>query len=276
MTALPKVPSVLVFAGLDPSGGAGLQADIEALGSMGCHPCPIATSLTVQDTHNVQRQSPVHPDLIQAQCELLMSDISITGVKIGLLANSGIADVVARLLKTLPDIPVVMDPVLAASGGTQLSDAALLETMDALLPQITLLTPNQQEAHRLTGQKTQDAQAKALLDRGCEMVLITGADAHTAAVENRLYAQQGLLETYPWERLPGSFHGTGCTLSSAVCGLLAQGHDPRRAVADAQRYTWETLYEAYAVGQGQSIPNRLFWAHRDASETTERGADHEG
>ena len=266
MKSVPEVPCVLIFSGLDPTGGAGLQADQEALSSMGCHPCPIVTTLTAQDTSNVRAQYPVSPEVLQAQFQALVRDVAIAGVKIGLLPNAAVADKIADLLNALPDIPVVMDPVLAATGGARLADEDQLHALIRLLPQVTLLTPNRSEAQRLTRQHGIDEQARELIRLGCELALITGGDADTEQVHNHLYAQSGPLETYAWTRLPGPFHGTGCTLSAAVCGLLAQGQDPAEAVAAAQRYTWETLCEAYAVGRGQPIPNRLSWARRDDPE----------
>ena len=247
-------PCVLVFGGLDPTGGAGLQADQQALAAMGCHPCPIATTLTVQDTHNVQAQYPVAPDILQAQCQTLLRDVAIRGVKIGLLPNAAVG-IVAETLRALPDVPVIMDPVLAATGGTELADATQLR---ALFPHMTLLTPNRSEAQRLTGQDTIEAQAAELRRLGCAHVLITGGDADTTQARNDLYDPAGRCETYAWTRLSGGpFHGSGCTLAAAICGLLAQGRDMQAAVAEGQRYVWETLNRAYVIGRGQRIPHRL-------------------
>lgn len=254
----PPLPCVLVFSGLDPTGGAGLQADQEALAAMGCHPCPIATSLTVQDTGNAQAQYPVAPAILQAQCRTLMRDVSVAGVKIGLLPNGAVIEVVAEILRALPDIPVVMDPVLAATGGTELADP---DRLRRLLPLVTLLTPNRAEARRLTGRDEVGEQAAELRRLGCGHALLTGGDADAGPVRNHLYSPAGLLETYAWERLPGPFHGSGCTLTAAIGGLLARGQGLREAVAEAQRYTWETLRRAYAIGHGQRIPRRVLPVH---------------
>ena len=266
MKPVPEIPCVLIFSGLDPTGGAGLQADQEALFSMGCHPCPIVTTLSAQDTSNVHAQYPVSPEVLQAQFQTLVRDVAIAGVKIGLVPNAAVADKIADLLRTLPDVPVVMDPVLTATGGARLTDEDQLQALIRLLPQVTLLTPNRSEARRLTRRNGIDEQARELIRLGCKLALITGGDADTERVHNHLYAQSGLLEIHAWARLPGPFHGTGCTLSAAVCGLLAQGQAPAEAVAAAQRYTWETLCKAYAIGRGQPIPDRLSWARRDDPE----------
>lgn len=254
------VPRVLVFAGLDPTGGAGLQADIEALSSMGCHSCPIMTANTVQDTRNAVRFAPCAPDILRDQIDLLLADFRPDAIKIGMLGDAETTGIVEQTLRSLANIPIVLDPVLTAGGGTPLSASEIPTQIRSLLPHLALITPNQNEAQRLTGQAAADDQAKVLCDQGCDHVLITGGDAATQQVVNRLYNADGLLNEYSWERVPGQFHGTGCTLTSATTGLLAQGEPMASAVLDAQRYTWESLKAAYAIGRGQHIPNRLFWA----------------
>ncbi|RMD78112.1 MAG: hydroxymethylpyrimidine/phosphomethylpyrimidine kinase [Gammaproteobacteria bacterium] len=273
-----SVPVVLVLAGNDPSGGAGLQADIEALASMGCHAAPVVTALTVQDTRDVQAVYPVEPARVVEQARAVLEDLPVGAVKIGLLGTAANAAAVHSLLTDYPRLPVVLDPVLRAGGGRALADAELVESLRTLLlPQTTVLTPNGPEARLLAPDADgPEAAAHALVEAGCEFVLLTGGHEtaipgpgpegrRTAQVVNRLYAQEGgaprLVESYAWERLPGEHHGSGCTLASALAGLLAQGEDPRSAARQAQEYTWETLRRAYRVGMGQLIPNRLYWAH---------------
>ncbi|MGB0714008.1 MAG: bifunctional hydroxymethylpyrimidine kinase/phosphomethylpyrimidine kinase, partial [Gammaproteobacteria bacterium] len=228
--ARQTVPRILVFAGLDPTGGAGLQADIEALSSMGCHSCPVMTANTVQDTHNASRFEPCEPELLREQVHALLADFTPDAVKIGMLAGTRSAHFVNDVLAELPHMPVVLDPVLAAGGGTSLGAADLSKAIHSLLPRLSLITPNQAEAERLTGLAEPDQQAKALCDGGCDHVLITGGDASTEQVINRLYTADGLVNEYSWERLPGHFHGTGCTLAAATTGLLAQGESLEDAV----------------------------------------------
>ena len=261
------VPVVMVFSGNDPSGGAGIQADIEALISHGCHTTPVVTTLTIQDTQDVIGYTPIDGGLIAEQARAVLEDMPISVFKLGLLPSTDAVEAVHSILQDYPEIPVVMDPVLASGGGTMLADDEIIEAMTVLLlPQTTVLTPNSREARLLAPEAdTLDACAMALLEKGSEFVLITGSHENTPHVENRLYANNRLLETFSWDRLEGSFHGSGCTLASSIAGLLAQGLEPFSAIHEAQEYTWQALAEGYRIGMGQQLPNRLFWA-RDEQE----------
>lgn len=259
------IPVVMAFAGSDPTGGAGIQADIETLASMGCHTAPIVTAVTVQDTRDVKTYTPLDAALVTAQARAVLEDMPVTAIKIGMLGSAEIAAALHSLLADHPDIPVVLDPVLASGAGTALADAAVREAvLSLLLPLTTVLTPNSLEARALVPHAgTLEACAMALLARGCEFVLITGAHENSAEVVNTLYGDQQRLETFRWKRLPGGFHGSGCTLAAAIAGLLAQALEPLAAIHQAQEYTWETLNQAYRIGKGQFLPNRLFWARKD-------------
>lgn len=254
-------PVVLVFAGLDPTGGAGLSADIEAIISQGCHAAPIATALTVQNTRNVLDVHAVDPLCVIEQARALIEDMPIAAVKIGMLGSAGMVEAIHTLLRDMPQIPVILDPVLQAGGGTELASGALIEAMrELLLPQSTVITPNSLEARRLAPHADNLAAcALALLEQGCEHVLITGTHEPTEDVENLLFAGHRLLETFRWPRLDGSYHGSGCTLAAAIAGLMAQGNEPLTAIHQAQDYTWQSLEAAYRLGRGQLMPNRLFW-----------------
>lgn len=255
------VPVVLVLAGHDPSGGAGIQADNEAIASQGCHAACVVTCLTVQDTNNVQRLEPVPAELITQQAEALLADMSIAALKIGLLGSVPVVQAVQRILQQVPDVPVVFDPILAAGGGKRLANDALLAAIrECLLPLTTLLTPNVPEAARLaTHGETLDAYALSLLEQGCGHVLLTGTHADTVQVENALYGAGKRLRTWTWERLPETYHGSGCTLASACAANLAKGMDISKAVAVAQAYTWGSLQAGRKLGRGQWLPNRLYW-----------------
>ena len=262
------VPVVLVFAGTDPSGGAGVQADIETLVSMGCHAAPVITAVTVQDTVDVKRYESMDPALVIEQARAILEDVPVAAIKIGMIGSVEIVEVVHTILLDYPEIPVVLDPVVAAGGGGMLADEDILDAMVSLLfPAVTVLTPNSQEARAFAQEADNlDACAQEILENGCEYVLITGTHEGTPTVINNLYSDQQLVESFNWERLPYSYHGSGCTLAVAIAGLLAQGLDPSNAIYEAQEYTWETLNNGYRIGMGQSIPNRLFWAHGDDDE----------
>lgn len=253
-------PVVLSFSGHDPSGGAGVQADIETLVSHRCHAASVITALTEQDTRNVKKLIPQRPDDIISQADTLLADLPVKAIKIGLIGHHDTAAAIAAILTRHPRIPVMLDPVLAAGGGAELStDRLIAAVTDQLLPRTSVLTPNSMEARRLTGLTDLHDCGLALLDKGCEYVLITGTHETSPAVSNQLFHDGRLLETFTWDRLPDSYHGSGCTLASAVAALVAQGLAPFQAVMEAQEYTWNALQTAYRPGQGQHNPNRFFW-----------------
>jgi hydroxymethylpyrimidine/phosphomethylpyrimidine kinase len=260
-----SVPVVLTFAGSDPSGGAGIQADIESLASHGCHCAPVITTITVQDTQDVISFAPLDGGLVSDQARAVLEDMPVDCIKVGLVATSDVMEAIQGILADYPDIPVVVDPVLASGAGTSLVDDDVLDAMvELLLPHATILTPNSLEARILAPEAdTLDACAMALLAHGSEFVLITGSHENRPEVINTLYGNHRLLESFTWDRLDGSYHGSGCTLSASIAGLLAQGLEPFSAVHEAQEYTWEALSQAYRLGMGQRLPNRLFWAQAE-------------
>jgi hydroxymethylpyrimidine/phosphomethylpyrimidine kinase len=253
-------PVVVSFSGHDPCGGAGIQADIEAITSHHCHAASIITCLTVQDTKNVAEIVPQNPDNIIKQAKMLLHDLPVHAFKIGLIGHADTVQVIYDIVKKYPLIPFVLDPILAAGGGTDLAnDALILAMKELLLPLTTVLTPNCNEARRLTGlENVQECGVSLLENFGCEYVLITGADEQTESVENHLFHHQHN-ESFTWARLPSTYHGSGCTLAASIAALLAQGVPPISAISNAQEYTWHTLQAAYKTGAGQSNPNRLFW-----------------
>lgn len=256
----PTRPIVLCFSGHDPSGGAGVQADIETILSHNCHPASIITALTEQDSSNVKKLIPQRPEDILSQADTLLSDFNISAVKIGLIGHPDIADAISQILRQCPDIPVVLDPVLAAGDGTELAGQQLIDTLvEKLLPLTTLLTPNSLEARRLAGCNDLSSCGTNLQAKGTEYVLITGTHEDSEQVNNCLFMPDGLTETFSWDRLPEHYHGSGCTLASACAALLAQGLDMFTAVNEAQDYTWHALAAAYQPGRGQYNPHRLFW-----------------
>jgi len=262
----PTPPAVLIIAGNDPSGGAGIAADLQAVSALGAHPAPVLTALTVQDTRNAYRVEPVDAALVVAQAEAVLGDLAIRAIKIGLLATADIANAVADLLEQNPAVPVVLDPVLVAAGGAALAEEALVDALlKRLLPRTTVLTPNALEIRRLApAADDREQRARVLLRRGCRYVLAKGADEDTPGVENVLFGGDGLIESFRWRRLPDQYHGSGCTLASAIAALLALGRSVPAAVAEAQRYTWGALCAGFRPGGGQLIPRRFHTADGDA------------
>lgn len=260
-------PVVLVFAGNDPTGGAGVQADIETLGSLGCHAAPVITAITVQDTVGVKHYEPVDANLVIAQARAVLEDMPVAAIKAGMFGSAENVTALAGILQDYPDIPLILDPILNSGRGDSLADDALVEAMSVLLlPQTALLTPNTLEIMRLAPDADNvDAAAQAILSLGCAFVLVTGTHEVSLEVINRLYGNLRLLETFHWERLPHSYHGSGCTLAAACAATLAHDIDMLEAVAEAQDFTWQALAHGRRLGMGQHLPDRLYWA-RDEIE----------
>jgi hydroxymethylpyrimidine/phosphomethylpyrimidine kinase len=272
LIALP--PAVLTFAASDPTSGAGLQADILALASMGCHPLSVITAITVQDTTGVESFMPIDPDWVADQARCILEDMPVAAFKMGVLGSTEIVTLVAEVVSDYPDIPLVLDPVLASGRGDEFaSEEMIIAIRELLVPQSTVVTPNIPELRRLAEDDEGDMDlaecAQHLLDAGCEYVLVTGTHDSTPDVVNTLYHRGGVLRADTWQRLPGSFHGSGCTLASALAANLARGLDIADAVYEAQDYTWQALSKAYRPGMGQYIPDRLFWARENAAEGDE-------
>lgn len=261
-------PIVMVFAASDPSGGAGLQADIMTLSSLGCHPLSVVTALTVQDSAGVDDVLAIDADWVSDQARTLLEDMPVAAFKIGMLGSVENIAVIAEIVSDYPDIPLVLDPVLASGRGDELASEDMIAALrELLLPQTTLLTPNSMEARRLAlddGEEEDDPDlaecARRLVGAGAEFVLVTGTHEHSAQVVNSLYGENGLVRADAWERLPGSYHGSGCTLASAIAANLANGLDMAEAVRDAQDYTWQSLANGFRPGMGQHFPDRFFWA----------------
>jgi hydroxymethylpyrimidine/phosphomethylpyrimidine kinase len=245
-------PIVLTFAASDPTGGAGLQADLLTLAALGCHPLSVLTGLTVQDTSGVEHLEAIAADLVARQARALLAETRVAAFKAGVLASADNVRAVAAIAAAHAEVPLVVDPVLASGRGDPLaSDAVRSALLEALVPRTTVLTPNSVEAERLGG-------AQRLLDLGARYVLVTGTHDDTPEVINRLYDAGGLVREDRWERLPGSYHGSGCTLASAVAAALANGRSVPQAVREAQAYTWQALAAGFRTGAGQLLPNRFY------------------
>jgi hydroxymethylpyrimidine/phosphomethylpyrimidine kinase len=252
----------MALSGLDPTGGAGIQADMEAIASMGCHTLPLITALTVQDTRSVHRTAGVAPELLAAQIDAVLADMPVAVCKVGLMTDVRVVEVIRTVFAGRPEIPLVVDPVLAAGNGDPLNgDEVRTAIRTSLVPLATVLTPNSLEARELAPEAEDlDAAAQMLMHSGAEFVLITGTHEAGPTVVNTLYGNRRRLDRFEWERLPHAYHGSGCTLAAAIAGLLGHGREPLAAIHEAQQYTWETLKHGYRIGHGQHMPNRLFWA----------------
>ncbi|AKH38347.1 MULTISPECIES: bifunctional hydroxymethylpyrimidine kinase/phosphomethylpyrimidine kinase [Nitrosomonas] len=261
-------PKVLSFAASDPSGGAGIQADILTLASIGCHPLSVITAVTIQDTVGIENIMALDSEWITDQARIVLEDMPVDAFKIGLLGSVETVVAIAEIIADYPDIPVVLDPVLASGRGDPLANEQIITAIrDLLIPQTTIITPNSLEARRLILENEDELEiidlkqsADRLLQIGCEYALITGTHENTGKVINTLYDTNGVIRSDEWQRLPGSYHGSGCTLSSAIAASLAHGLPIAESVYEAQDYTWHALKSGFRPGMGQYLPDRFFWA----------------
>jgi hydroxymethylpyrimidine/phosphomethylpyrimidine kinase len=259
MHPTPSPPTVLCIGGHDPSGGAGLIADAEAVRAAGAFALTVVTALTDQDSCGLRHLYTQPPPQVAAQCRALMADSTPAAIKIGLIGDARLVPTLCALIDAQPGLPVVLDPVLATGGGQSLADAALVQAVIAeLLPRTTLVTPNLPEAQRLSGGTDAADCARRLRDAHAGWVLITGTHAASAQVTNRLYGPDGSEQAQDWPRLPGEYHGSGCTLAAAIAARLALGLALPQAVAAAQAFTWTSLARAWRTGRCQLTPNRFY------------------
>ena len=260
----PQLPVVLAIGGHDPGGGAGIQADIESIGANGCHAATALTCLTIQDSCNVSQLIPTSHTILVDQISATIEDCRVASIKIGLLGSLSAAQAVVPILKRHPTIPVVLDPVLSAGGGSDLSNTELIEYIrQTVIPLCRLITPNIPEAIKLTGSKQAeevDDMGHHLLALGADAVLITGTHQADAGkqVTHHLYQDNTPPVRSSWRRLAGEFHGSGCTLASAIAARMATGETLQTAAEQGLEYSWLALTHGFKTGNCQSIPGRLF------------------
>lgn len=250
---------VLTIAGSDPSGGAGLQGDLKTFAAFGVFGAAVPTLLTVQDTRGVQRVEVLDPDLVLQQLRAVLRDLPVAAIKTGALGDAAVVSAVAEVLGDWPNIPLVVDPVLGASGGTDLSgqDAVAALVCD-LLPRAALLTPNLPEASRLlarpiTASAEMAAAAAELLALGPDAVLLKGGHLKGDDLLDVLHVD-GHVRLLPGRRLAvGPTHGTGCALSAAIVALVARGADVAPACAEAIGWLRGAMAGSLALGGGQRV-----------------------
>jgi len=337
-------PCVLVFSGADPSGGAGMAADIQAIAAMGAHALPVLTAITVQDNNRVHAVMPLAPEMVLQQARALLAQVPVAAVKIGIPGSAENAQAIATLIGELrathraaagaapgwaqrlySDPPVVLDPVLRSGHGDALGRDDAVQALAPLLPLATLITPNGPEAAALAGNAARYrapvrvgaaprgagvarrspaaltsgaasssaledeadeaaladavpvvalatpsvprawqgtahgdalAHARALRALGCTHVLVTGGHDEGSDVVINRWLGPDRQQNWSWPRLPGGFHGSGCTLAAATAALLAMGNTMAQALTKAQGYTQRALAASYAIAPGQRIPQR--------------------
>jgi hydroxymethylpyrimidine/phosphomethylpyrimidine kinase len=256
----PRPPRVLVIAGSDPSGGAGLQSDLRVVQALGAYGTSVVTALTVQDTVRVHEVFPIDPFLVERQLETVLDDVGADCIKIGMLARRATVELVARVCeRKARGIPIVLDPVLVSSSGHELLEVDGHETLiRRLMPLCALVTPNIEEAALITGLELSDEShlhqaADRFLLMGQAAVLITGGHLGGDTVVDLLRTADGLERRLESPRWPESPHGTGCALASAVAAGLAHGYTLESAVDRAHAFVHEAIGRAVRMGRGRPI-----------------------
>ena len=263
-----KYFTVLSIAGSDPSGGAGIQADIKTISALGCYAMTAITSLTAQNTTGVRSIMPVTPSFMADQIDMVMEDIPPMAVKTGMLCDAEVAAAVADRLEHYRPANLVVDPVMVSTSGSKLlSDNAIELITRHIFPLSTIVTPNINEAKALTGETDPDCQARVLTEMGCRNILLKGGDSscrdfktdilYLDNCSTRHEVRADAIDTV-------NTHGTGCTLSSAIASYLAMGYGLAEAVNAAKFYITRALEAGAFVktGAGHGPVNHFFAPRR--------------
>lgn len=255
-----KQPVFLSINSHDPSGGAGLVADVETATSLGCHCVSAITALNVRDTKNLKDRQSSDASLMIEQIRAALEDCPITAIKVGDIATVAQAEAIHTILGEYDNIKVILDPVLHHGAEDGDVDAAVRLL---LLPRATFTVLSTDHIRQLSSAgDSVGAYVQELLEFGCEHLLVTGIQGEDNKLINRLFSTRGVDKEYNWDALPQSFHGAGSTLSAAITAYLAHGFDLYEALQQGQQFTWQTLANAQRFGQGCLIPDRFFWCRK--------------
>jgi hydroxymethylpyrimidine/phosphomethylpyrimidine kinase len=242
-------------AELDPTGGGGIAADIETLGSLGCHCTPIMTAISIQDTQDIKDSAVVDSMLLVEQMRTVLEDMDIAAIKLHQLASTSHVESIHTVLMDYPSLPVVIDPALWSLPVEEDFCDALCTL---LLPQAELLVLTADEAFELTtGADNITACAHELLEAGCRHILVSSEPDTSGRYHSRLYYHAGLLQSFEWKKLPNNILGAGSTFAAAITAYIAHGMDLESSIQHAQEYTWDALASAKRLGMGRLVPNRM-------------------
>ncbi|RZS96246.1 bifunctional hydroxymethylpyrimidine kinase/phosphomethylpyrimidine kinase [Cecembia calidifontis] len=253
-----KYIPVLSIAGSDSGGGAGIQADLKTFAALGCYGMTVITATTAQNTQGVRDIFPIPPRHIEAQLMAVLEDIPPKAIKIGMVNQPEVVEVLTSTLKNFPQIPIVFDPVMVATSGDRLiAEGTVALLKEKLFPLATLITPNLDEAAMLTGYEVDSVNkmhqaGKDLLNMQCQAVLIKGGHLNTPVIQDILFQKEMPEQSYESTYIKTkNLHGTGCTLSSAIAAVLAKGNPLPKAVEMAKNYVNGALESGKDVNTGQ-------------------------
>lgn len=251
----------------DPSGSAGIQADIETTASLGCHCTPIITALCAKDTRDLKDVVPTETGLLIEQTRAILEDMPVKVIKLGMLASVENVEAIYSILSDYPNIPVVLDPVTMECNSELFNASGVISAIRTLLlPLATIATPDLIEAQNLAHQAdTIDAGAQEILDSGCLYLLISGTRRCAEHYESSFYGR-GIVKHFRWPRIRMMSHGCGATLAASIAAYLAHGLRIEDAVEQGQYFTWQALAASRRLGMGRCIPNRMHWADKNQNE----------
>ncbi len=248
-----KKETILVIGGHDPTGGAGIQADIETITSFNCHAVTLITCLTSQNTSEFKSSYSINKRVFQSQAEFLLKDIKAKVVKIGALGN-GLVEPIISILNEVGDIPIVYDPVVfTSSGGQMSSQKTQSKSKELLLKRTKLITPNLAEIYQLTKSDSLEQAIKLFVKYGCSYILCKDLKPESRLIVNRLYKKNELINEWEINRIDGSFHGTGCNLSSAIASNIAKGIEMKVAIDEAIDFVNRKITNSLNIGKGSNI-----------------------
>lgn len=273
----PSEPVIMTVSGFDPLGGAGVIADLKTFGANGCYGAAAITAIDVQERASTLNEvHPIDVHILRACMKSILTESRVKAIKIGMLATRANAEAVLEVLETHSSLPVVLDPLVRASGGVDLRDSSCVEFVrDQLLPRATVITPNLPEAAALTGLKVDDVEdmklaARKLIDMGARAVVVTGG--HLERPVDVFADSPSTLRILAGDRIkPENIYGAACTFSSALAASLALGRPLEEAVILAKTYVTEAIKRAYPVGEGR-VPLNQFYRLQELIEASPAGA----
>lgn len=282
MQIQPSPTLILTFNASDPVGAIGLQADLASFAAIGCHGLSVTTSLLIGDTTHIEDTQVIDADCVADQARVVLEDMPVAAFKVGALGSVENVSVIAEIVSDYPDVPLILDPFLSTMPDQGIeSEDLLIAIRELLIPQTTLLLASTVELARLaetwrepSAEDTLAHDAMRVIELGCEYLFVTGTPGAAHDVSNTLFDESGVIRHDNWQRIAGSFSGSGTTLSATIAALLANGLDVPEAVFEAQEFTIAAIANAQRLGMGRMVPDRYFWAREAEDEIDETGPAH--